>query len=103
MLRKTQNQSDHRTSNLWLGFGLGITITATLGFFLGTKKGREMLKKLLEVTENLEENLLTIGEELEEELMEKSEEMKKDLKSLPTESTLRGVRERIKNRLTFLR
>lgn len=96
------NQNEHKTSHLWLGFAFGTATTLTLTFLLGTKKGREILKKLLEVSENLEENLLALGEELEEELLKKGKEFKKDLKTLPDQSTLRDVREKIKNRLTSL-
>ncbi len=81
------NQNNHRASNLWLGFLFGAATATTLAFFLGTKKGREMLKKLLDVSENLEENILILGEELEEMVMDKvtpstSHQAKKDKPSL---------------------
>ena len=43
--------SKHKASNLWLGFALGMTASGVLAYFLGTKKGRERLKKLIEFAE----------------------------------------------------
>lgn len=40
-------------SNFWTGF----TVGATVLFFLGTKKGRITLKKLMDFAENLETNI----------------------------------------------
>ncbi len=81
MLNQNQAQPDpHKTSNLWLGFMFGAAVTTALGFFLGTKKGRQTLKQLLEISENLEENILILGEELEE--MVGQTDHKKDKPSL---------------------
>ena len=65
MQKKVQSLNDHKISNLWIGFGLGASLTLLISFFLGTKKGREMLKKILEVSENLEQDLLKMAEEIE--------------------------------------
>ncbi len=43
--------SKHKASNLWLGFALGMTASGVLAYFIGTKKGRERLKKLIEFAE----------------------------------------------------
>jgi hypothetical protein len=61
---------------LWIGFGLGASLTLLVSFFLGTKKGREMLKKILEVSENLEEDVLKMAEEVEGMLIHKTEQVK---------------------------
>lgn len=68
----TRDQSN-KSSNLWLGFAFGAISTVTIAFFLGTKKGRQMLKKILELSEDLEDNALVIAQQLEEALIEKAE------------------------------
>ncbi len=73
------SQNDHKTANLWLGFALGSISIGLLAYFFGTKKGRQTLKKILDLTENLEENIETIAAEVEKLMSEKSEEIKKDL------------------------
>lgn len=70
-----RDQNNNKLSNLWLGFAFGAISAATLAFFLGTKKGRQMLKKILEISENLEENAVIIAEQLEEEIMDKADKI----------------------------
>jgi hypothetical protein len=76
-------ENQNKLSTFWLGFILGAIATGAGAYFFGTKKGREMLKKILELSENLEENLLIIGEELEEELGETGKQIKETLMELP--------------------
>jgi predicted transcriptional regulator len=45
---------EQRASNFWFGFSLGVSASAAAIYFLGTKRGRENLKKLIELTEDLE-------------------------------------------------
>ena len=55
-------------SNFWFGFALG-TIAATAGSYLfGTKNGRDTIEKILDFSENLEENLQLLNAELKKEL-----------------------------------
>lgn len=75
-----ENQNKHNVSNFWFGFLLGTTFAGSAAFLFGTKKGRKTLQKLLELSENLEENILFIAEELGDELKEKAEE--KDLSTI---------------------
>jgi len=75
MLKKTLDQNHNKNSNIWLGFAFGAITATTLAFFLGTKKGRLMLKKILELSENLEDNALVIAEQIEEALIEKAEKI----------------------------
>ena len=89
-----QTHSHHKNSNLWLGFAFGAISAATLTFFLGTKKGRQMLKKILDISENLEENALVIAEQIEEEIMEKADKIA-DLKQ--GKPVLGSILEKIKN------
>jgi len=52
-----QNNSSHKASNFWFGFSLGLIAAASASYFLGTKKGREKLTKLIELSEDLPENV----------------------------------------------
>lgn len=95
MLKKALNQkqtkhSDFRnkSSNLWLGFAVGAITATSLAFLFGTQKGRQILKKLLEISENLEENALAIAEELEEMLAEKAENFSQQQQNKPILGTL---------------
>ncbi|OGK18230.1 hypothetical protein A2866_05095 [Candidatus Roizmanbacteria bacterium RIFCSPHIGHO2_01_FULL_39_8] len=74
--KRAPSQNNHKISNLWIGFGLGASLTLLVSFFLGTKKGREMLKKILEVSENLEEDVVKMAEEIEGTLIHKTEQVK---------------------------
>lgn len=70
-----ENQSKHTVSNFWFGFMLGTAIAGCGAFLFGTKKGRKTLQRLLELSENMEENILLLTEELGEEIKEKTEEI----------------------------
>lgn len=77
------NPDQHKASNLWLGFAFGAIGASVLAFFLGTKKGRQTLKKILELTENLEENVLSVVEEIEEVFIDKTQKLKVNTKEKP--------------------
>lgn len=49
------DQNNHKASNFWFGFSLGATAAVCVSYLLGTKKGRERLTKILELSENLPE------------------------------------------------
>lgn len=87
------DQNKNSSSNLWLGFAFGAISATTIAFFLGTKKGRQMLKKILELSENLEDNALVIAEQIEEALMEKAEKITEQKSDKPI---LGNVLERMK-------
>lgn len=93
-----QDQNKLPYSNFWLGFSLGAITLGIAGYLLGTKNGRTLLKKLLELSENLEENILLLGEELEENFVEKSQLGQPQKPSQETHSTLHDVLEKIKVR-----
>ena len=84
MQKKQPDQNHNKTSNLWLGFAFGAVSVATLAFFLGTKKGRIMLKKILELSEDLEENALVIAEQIEEAILDKAEVINEIKQERPT-------------------
>jgi len=58
-------EKKEKVSNLWFGFVLGTLFTTFFLYLFGTKKGREVLKKFLEYSENLEEKLPDILEGLD--------------------------------------
>ena len=45
-MKKINNQ---HPSNFWFGFSLGTIAAVSAGYLLGTKKGREFLKKLMPI------------------------------------------------------
>ncbi len=55
---------DHKRSSFWFGFALGASTAGSAIFFLGTKKGRATLKKVLELSEGLEEVVFDALKEL---------------------------------------
>jgi gas vesicle protein len=45
----------HHTSNFWFGFAMGTVSLAAIAYLLGTKKGREKLKQLVEYADTVED------------------------------------------------
>lgn len=80
-----ENKDHHKISNFWFGFALGAATVGTASYLLGTKQGRKTLKKMLEFSENLEENLIDLGHEFEEAVVEKGDELRNEIKKLPQE------------------
>ena len=73
------NQNREQPTNFWIGFLLGGIIAGAAVFFLGTKRGKEMLEKLLEKIEEHEEGLADTVDSLKEKsvaLLEKTQEIK---------------------------
>lgn len=99
-----QSQNDHKLSSFWFGLLLGGAVTGSAAFFLGTKQGRKTLKKILELSENMEGTLETFFEEYGEEIKEKGVELFEDLQKLPKShttnslpnSTIHGLLDKIK-------
>ncbi len=48
-----KNQSNHQPTNFWFGFSIGTVAALGACYLLGTKKGRETLKKLITMSEEL--------------------------------------------------
>lgn len=99
-----ESQNNHKLSSFWFGVLLGGAITGSAAFFLGTKQGRKTLKKILDLSENMEETLETFFEEYGEEIKEKGIEIFEDLKKheknqthnpLPS-ATIHGLLDKIK-------
>lgn len=51
---------DHKRSSFWFGFALGATTVSSAIFFLGTKRGRTTLKRIIELSEGLEETIFEV-------------------------------------------
>lgn len=51
----TKTNNAPHGSNFWFGFALGISGASALAYFLGTQKGRETAKKVLEYAEKCED------------------------------------------------
>jgi len=61
-------QNDHKATNFWFGFSIGILSCGLFIYLFGTKAGRKTLKNLIDVTEELVEgNLDDFLNELEKE------------------------------------
>lgn len=71
-----QLNPQNRISNFWFGFALGGAAVGVGLFLLGTKQGRTTLKKVIDLSENLEENISSLLTELEEGAVGKAEEIK---------------------------
>lgn len=82
-----QNNS-HKATNFWFGFSLGILTSGTAIYLFGTKNGRQTLRNLLELTENLEENIVNLADELEEISFGDNEESSKTKKIASTIGTI---------------
>ncbi|MBI4226569.1 YtxH domain-containing protein [Candidatus Roizmanbacteria bacterium] len=90
-------QNDNKSSNLWLGFAFGAIAATAVAFLLGTKKGRQTLKKLLELSENLEENALTIAEEIEETILDNAQKLPEAKQNKPILGTLLDKMKALRN------
>ncbi len=75
-MEKTSN----KLSSFWFGFLLGTGVTGAAAFFLGTKQGRKTLKKLIELSENMEDTLEGLVEEYGDDIREKGIEIVDELK-----------------------
>lgn len=92
-----RGQNHNKSSNLWLGFAFGAVSVAAIAFLLGTKKGRQTLKKILELSENLEENALTLIEEIEETIIDKTEKLHETKQDKPILGTLLDKMKTLRN------
>ena len=81
------DQNNHNLSSFWFGLVLGGIMTGSAAFFLGTKQGRKTLKRVIEMTEDMEGTLETFFEEYGDEIREKGKELLDDVKKLPKNNT----------------
>jgi gas vesicle protein len=85
---KDQNKSP---SNFWFGFSLGMIAAVAATYLIGTKKGRELLKKIVDLSEHFPEKLPELVEELEKVFTGKNNN-----KLLPKLSSIETVINKIK-------
>ncbi len=99
-----ENQNSHKLSSFWFGFLLGGALAGSAAFLLGTKQGRKTLKRVLEMSEDIEGTLQSFFEEYGDEIREKGEELWDEVKKLPKHhtnasppgSTIQGLLDKIK-------
>lgn len=68
-----KKQNEGNLTNFWFLFALGTASGIAVSFLFGTKKGRELLKKLLENTENIEEKITELMNDTQEHTSEKNQ------------------------------
>ncbi len=84
-MKNQQNKS----SSFWFGFALGLTAATSASYLLGTKNGRENLKKIIEFSEKLPEHFA--------ELSNHSQTEKGHKNNLNKLETIESVVKKIKN------
>ena len=82
------SQNNPKTSNFWFGFSLGIVSISALIYLFGTEKGRKTLKKLLDLTENLEDTINLLTEELTGTTIFKEEKKEGNKKTISSVNSL---------------
>lgn len=97
MLKKN-NEKKLASERFLLGVVSGIIFGGGLMFFFGTKKGRQFLRRLIEIAENIESYL----EEFFSSKKGEIEEKKKN-EIVPNYSSIKVILERIKNSFSSLK
>ena len=62
---KNKHFANTTHGNFWTGFGLGSALALVALYAFGTKKGRNNLQKIINISENWEDHLETITREVE--------------------------------------
>jgi len=92
-------KQDHKpSSNFWFGLSLGISSALILAYFFGTKKGREYVKKMLELAENLPEDF--------DKLLEMEGKAEAGLSGLDLDGIMKKIKQTTSSKLfkkTFLK
>jgi hypothetical protein len=84
----SQKHNNHKLTQFWFGFALGSVAIGAGAFLFGTKKGRSIVKRLVEYSENLEENLISLGKEYGEEFGTKVFDIGKKIVENKSESSI---------------
>jgi Sec-independent protein translocase protein TatA len=93
------NQKQNPAGNFWFGFVLGGILGVSCLFLLGTKKGRRLLKKTLEASEELENYLAEMVTEIEEKVEESKEKLENKLPKTTPSKTVDTVLQKIRSAL----
>lgn len=97
MIHRDHPKKQH--NNVWFGFTLGSVIGATGLFLIGTTQGRKLLKKAMEMAENLETSAQDMIADIED-YKEKNEQKIKDIVEPLVEHTpLHAVLQKIQTAL----
>ena len=88
-------QNNSKTTNFWFGFSIGGALIGGAIVMFGTKKGRETLRKMLDLTDNIEENIELLEKVVEEKLNKESGSVSNSSSS-SNHSTLGNILDKIK-------
>jgi hypothetical protein len=75
----------HQPTNFWFGFALGSLSAAAAAYLFGTKQGRQQLKKLVELSEQVGDNSPDIVSSVKEIMQSFSDPMREE--ATPPSST----------------
>lgn len=88
-------------SNFWSGLAMGVIFGASSLYLLGTKNGRQFIRKLLDATENLEEMGESVIDEVQnyfsEDHSEQPEASEAEQESMSGVKTVESVIEKIQS------
>lgn len=82
-------------THMWFGFTLGSIIGASGLFLIGTAQGRKLLKKAMEMAENMETSVGKMLADLEDEVEEKGQKIKDIVEPLIETTPLHTVLQKI--------
>lgn len=101
-----EKQNNHKLSSFWFGFLLGGSLAGLTAFLFGTKQGRNTLKKILEMSENIEETVKLLLNEYSKEFKEKEEEIINQITNLTkkqqSRKTLNSTLQEVLNKINIL-
>lgn len=83
MPKRTEPSNHTPQSSFWFGFALGSITLAAGAFLFGTKQGRKTLQKMLELSENLEDNVVSLVQEVGETIETHGEEVREAVQKAP--------------------
>lgn len=83
---------NHQPSNFWFGFALGGVTAFGTSYLLGTKKGREFLKEIVELSEQFPERIPEFIEDLKKFSFESTENKPSGIKTI--ESIISKIKHR---------
>lgn len=90
----TNSTAEHKT-NFWFGYALGILTGGGAAFFIGTKKGRIFLKKLVELSENFDGDISALTQQLFENLKDNAQSITQET-NVKNNSNLGSLLQKIK-------
>ncbi|MEN9327201.1 MAG: hypothetical protein RI947_9 [Candidatus Parcubacteria bacterium] len=99
-----KNQNNHTPSNFWFGFAVGTFGAVAAAYLMGTKQGRETLKKLIQYADRMEEGsdeFLDLMDSLKQVVKQKSSDIVDSIEGATEQSksnrTLDSLIEKVKS------